>query len=362
MLEYVRTVEPAAALEEFLVAEPPFVVGAMRQTISNMLGTITATPQFFTVTISTVGENLAMLMNTVVLTGYMFKSAEERLRLRAALGGGGEGGGGGGALASADSAIDAALFASSSGSGSSGSFNGSSSDGEASINSSSGINSSSSSSSSAAATPVAAFLDGDDAYAPGVQKSRVKGEVLRWHKERGVEALPAAEYIERLEAEVARLRAARAPEAAPRARPRLPPAAAWGLPPEPSVAPSALDAGGGDAALRRRQEQQQQQTTALALRPHDDRNELLDFIRSLEPATVSELTACAAPETAAAMEAFVERLLGLNGGADRDALRRAASETTAHEMRQLLFWLMVVGWRLRALESALEMERRAELP
>jgi hypothetical protein len=44
-LQYVREVEPASVLEEFLIKESPVVVGAMRQTISNMLGTITATPQ-----------------------------------------------------------------------------------------------------------------------------------------------------------------------------------------------------------------------------------------------------------------------------------------------------------------------------
>lgn len=111
LLQYVRDAEPAAVLEEFLIKESPVVVGAMRQTISNMLGTITATPQFFTVTISTVGENLAMLMNSVMLTGYMFKSAEERYRLRNALGGGslagGRGGGGGLGGGSGGSALPA---------------------------------------------------------------------------------------------------------------------------------------------------------------------------------------------------------------------------------------------------------------
>jgi len=45
MLQYVREVEPAAVLEAFLLQESPVVIGAMRQTITNMLGTITATPQ-----------------------------------------------------------------------------------------------------------------------------------------------------------------------------------------------------------------------------------------------------------------------------------------------------------------------------
>lgn len=55
MLQYVRDVEPAAVLEEFLIKESPIVIGAMRQTISNMLGTITATPQ--------VGRMLVTLVN-----------------------------------------------------------------------------------------------------------------------------------------------------------------------------------------------------------------------------------------------------------------------------------------------------------
>ena len=173
--------------------------------------------------------------------------------------------------------------------------------------------------------------------------------MLLWHKENGLEAMAAVEYIERLEAEVARLRAA-ADAAKP---PRLPPAAAWGI-----------DAGAAGATAGERQLPQlysgpgaQGAQQALAVRPHEDRNELLEFIRALEPSTVGDLTASATPETAAAMDAFVERLLGLGGGADRDALRRAASETDATEMRKLLFWLMVVGWKLRSMEMQIELER-----
>lgn len=61
----------------------------------------------------------------------------------------------------------------------------------------------------AAAAPAAAAssasLD-DPAYAPGTQKVRVEGEVLRWHHEHGKEAIPALAYIEQLEAEIAELR------------------------------------------------------------------------------------------------------------------------------------------------------------
>jgi hypothetical protein len=182
--------------------------------------------------------------------------------------------------------------------------------------------------------------------------------VLFWHRERGVESMDAVQYIELLEAEVARLRKAPAPP--PPLPPRLPPAAAWGLAPAPAApaaaAAAALGAGPGGRQLPALHDAQRQQS-ALAVRPHEDRNELLEFIRALEPSTVGDLTACAAPETAAAMDAFVDRLLGLSGGAaDRDALRRVASETTASEMRQLLFWLMVMGWRLRAMEMQIGLE------
>ena len=39
-----------------------------------------------------------------------------------------------------------------------------------------------------------------------VQKMRVEGEVLRWHHENGKEVVPALQYIEQLEAELADLR------------------------------------------------------------------------------------------------------------------------------------------------------------
>lgn len=39
-----------------------------------------------------------------------------------------------------------------------------------------------------------------------MQKVRVEGEVLRWHHENGKEVVPALQYIEQLEAELAELR------------------------------------------------------------------------------------------------------------------------------------------------------------
>jgi len=293
------------------------------------------------VTISTVGETLAQLMNTVMLTGYMFKSAEERYRLRTALGGAGAG--------AAGPLLDAMQQQPGAGRGSSALAPSSSS-------------SSDGGGSSGRSSSLSSILD-EDQYAPGVQKSRVQGDVLLWHKENGVEAMPAVEYIDLLEAEVLRLRKA---AEAPRPPPRLPPAAAWGLEAPSAASPGSSSgstgSGGGSASDRPLPQlyDAHRQHQALAVRPQEDRNELLEFIRTLEPSTVSDLTGCATPETSAAMDLFVERLLGLSGGADRDALRRVASETKATEMRQLLFWLMVVGWKLRALEMQIELERSFE--
>ena len=55
-------------LPVLIVSSGPFqVVGAMRTTISNMVGVLP--PQLFTVTVSTVGESLAQLMFSVLMTG-----------------------------------------------------------------------------------------------------------------------------------------------------------------------------------------------------------------------------------------------------------------------------------------------------
>ena len=84
LLKYVREVQPAL-VEQFVTDGPPAVVAAMKNTITNMLGTLP--PQFFTVTISTVGENMSQLMLSVMMTGYLFRNAQYRLELRNALGG-----------------------------------------------------------------------------------------------------------------------------------------------------------------------------------------------------------------------------------------------------------------------------------
>ncbi len=83
-------------------------------------------------------------------------------------------------------------------------------------------------------------------------------------------------------------------------------------------------------------------------------NELLDYLRGLDAAALTDLTGSAGPEVSAAMDGFVSRLMGTG---DRDALSRAGSECSSTELGRLLLWCMVVGYTLRGLEARWEMER-----
>eukprot|EP00882_Tetradesmus_deserticola_P018487 GHRQ01019856.1.p1 GENE.GHRQ01019856.1~~GHRQ01019856.1.p1 ORF type:complete len:247 (+),score=97.91 GHRQ01019856.1:166-906(+) len=152
LLKYVKEVQPAL-IEQFVDQGPPAVVAAMRNTITNMLGTLP--PQFFTVTISTVGENMSQLMLSVLMTGYMFRNAQYRLELRSALGG----------LAPAATGMssNAATAAATQAAAATGSFGGRGS------SSSSDVMMQRSQS----APPASSVLD-EELYAPGVQKSRVQ--------------------------------------------------------------------------------------------------------------------------------------------------------------------------------------------
>ncbi|KAG6776662.1 hypothetical protein POTOM_020186 [Populus tomentosa] len=140
LLEYVKNVQPEF-MELFVKRAPPQVVDAMRQTVTNMIGTLP--PQFFAVTITTVAENLAQLMYSVMMTGYMFKNAQHRLELQQSL--------------------------------------------------------------EQVALPDAQEEKKDEPdYAPGTQKN-VSGEVIRWNNVSGPERIDAKKYIELLEAEIEEL-------------------------------------------------------------------------------------------------------------------------------------------------------------
>lgn len=234
LLEYVKNVQPEF-MELFVKRAPQQVVDAMRQTVTNMIGTLP--PQFFAVTVTTVAENLAQLMYSVLMTGYMFKNVQYRLELQQSL-------------------------------------------------------------------EQVALLEAQDPkdvpdYAPGTQKN-VSGEVIRWNNVSGPERMDAKRYIELLEAELEEL------------------------------------------------------NRQVGRKTANGQNELLEYLKSLEPQNLKELTSTAGEDVVLAMNTFIKRLLSVS---DSDQMKTTVTETSAPELAKLLYWLMVVGYSLRNIEVRFDMER-----
>ncbi|KAL3641086.1 hypothetical protein CASFOL_016054 [Castilleja foliolosa] len=234
LLEYVQNVQPEF-MEMFVKRAPQQVVDAMRQTVTNMIGTLP--PQFFAVTVSTVAENLAQLMYSVLMTGYMFRNAQYRLELQQSLG--------------------------------------------------------------QAALPEPQEEKDVPDYAPGTQK-KVTGEVIRWNNISGPETIDAVKYIELLEAEI---------------------------------------------------EELNRQVTKNSA---NGQNELLEYLKTLEPQNIKELTSSAGEDVVVAMNTFVKRLLAVS---DPNQMKTSVTETSAPELAKLLCWLMVVGYSIRNIEVRFDMER-----
>ncbi|KAK7352184.1 hypothetical protein VNO80_17602 [Phaseolus coccineus] len=235
LLEYVKNVQPEF-MELFVKRAPQQVVDAMRQTVTNMIGTLP--PQFFAVTITTVAENLAQLMYSVIMTGYMFRNAQYRLELQESL------------------------------------------------------------------EQVVALPDVQDKkdvpdYAPGTQKN-VSGEVIRWNNVSGPERVDAKKYIELLEAEIEEL------------------------------------------------------NRQVGRQSSNAQNELLEYLKSLEPRNLKELTSSAGEDVVFAMNTFIKRLLAAS---DPSQMKTSVTETSAAELAKLLYWLMVVGYSIRNIEVRFDMER-----
>lgn len=140
LLNYVQQVQ-TQSLDEFLKRAPRDVVEGMRDTVANMLGNLP--PQFFHVNVSAVGENLAQLMCSVMMTGYMFRNAKYRKE-----------------MVESTEAIHA---------------------GEREKK--------------------------GNKYAPGIQRKDLEGHVLRWNLEQeDVETTPVSDYIDELEREIRALK------------------------------------------------------------------------------------------------------------------------------------------------------------
>nr|XP_025667492.1 uncharacterized protein LOC112765847 isoform X2 [Arachis hypogaea] len=220
-------------------SKPPngtLVVDAMRQTVTNMIGTLP--PQFFAVTITTVAENLAQLMYSVMMTGYMFRNAQYRLELQESL--------------------------------------------------------------EQVALPEMQDKKDVPDYAPGTQKKHVSGEVIRWNNVSGAERIDAKKYIELLEAEIEEL------------------------------------------------------NRQVGRQSNNAQNELLEYLKSLEPRNLKDLTSSAGEDVVFAMNTFIKRLLAVS---DPSQMKTSVTETSAPELAKLLYWLMVVGYSIRNIEVRYDMER-----
>ncbi|CAN8277040.1 unnamed protein product [Cochlearia groenlandica] len=237
LLEYVQNVKPEF-MEMFLKRAPKPVVDAMRQTVTNMIGTLP--PQFFSVTITSVAENLAQLMMSVLMTGYMFRNAQYRLELQQSL-------------------------------------------------------------EQVVALPEPRDRKEDNDYAPGTQKN-VSGEVIRWNNVSGPEKIDAKKYIEILEAEIEEL------------------------------------------------------NRQVGRKSANEQNEILEYLKSLEPQNLKELTNTAGEDVAVAMNSFVKRLLAVSDS-DPKQMKANVTETSATDLAKLLYWLMVVGYSIRNIEVRFDMER-----
>ncbi|CAA0812482.1 Unknown protein [Striga hermonthica] len=234
LLEYVQNVKPEF-MELFVKRAPQQVVDAMRQTVTNMIGTLPS--QFFAVTVSTVAENLAQLMYSVLMTGYMFRNAQYRLELQQSL--------------------------------------------------------------EQVALPEPQEEKDVPDYAPGTQK-KVSGEVIRWNNVSGPETIDAVKYIELLEAEIEEL------------------------------------------------------NRQVARNSSNGQNELLAYLKTLEPQNLKELTSSVGEDAVAAMNTFIKRLLAVS---DPSQMKTSVTETSAPELAKLLYWLMVVGYSIRNIEVRFDMER-----
>ncbi|KAI0514019.1 hypothetical protein KFK09_010052 [Dendrobium nobile] len=136
-------------------------------------------------------------------------------------------------------------------------------------------------------------------YAPGSQK-KVTGEVIRWNKVSGPEKMDAVKYIEYLEAEIEEL------------------------------------------------------NEQVKRRSANGHNELLEYLKTLEPQNLKELTSSAGEDVVFAMNTFIKRLLAVS---DPAKMKTAVTETSAPELANLLYWLMVVGYSIRNIEVRFDMEK-----
>jgi len=323
LVEYVNGLWPdwERVAEEFELPSTSMV--AIRQTVNNLIGTLP--PRYFEITISSREENLAQLMYSVLMTGYMFCNAFHRLELSRRLDLASPRGGSyvPASLSSGRRAFmpDVATVVKKrevKGSRTGSRDDEKDHDKEEDEEEEQGQE-------EAEEEEEVDYVGQDvGVFAAGTQKVDVSGEVLRWHYEHGVQQLSAAEYIEQLEEEVAALRREVA------------------LSQEKNAALHQVgkyDIGDSDPASVVEREAME--------------SEILAYLKTLSSDTVSELTECASADVMEAMNALVERLIGREDKSGVWSSNR--SECTSTELAQILCWLMAVGHRLRDMEIRLSL-------
>ncbi|BAS81785.1 Os02g0833400, partial [Oryza sativa Japonica Group] len=67
-----------------------------------------------------------------------------------------------------------------------------------------------------------------------------------------------------------------------------------------------------------------------------------------------ELASSAGEDVVFAMNAFIKRLLAVS---DPAQMKTTVSETSANQLANLMFWLMIVGYSMRNIEVRFDMER-----
>ncbi|KAL3514856.1 hypothetical protein ACH5RR_027573 [Cinchona calisaya] len=239
LLEYVQNVQPEF-MELFVKRGSPQVIDAMRQTVMSMIGALPL--QFFAVTMTVVAENLAQLMYSVLMTGYMFRNVKYRIELQQSL--------------------------------------------------------------EQVALPGAPASKDAPEFASGSQK-KVTGEVIIWNNISGPEKLDAVKYMELLEAKIEEL----------------------------------------NCQIDRNFSHEQ--------------NELLDYLKTLEPHNLKELSGTAGEDVILAMNTFIKRLLAVS---EPSQMKTTVTETSARELAKLLYWLMMVGYSIRNIEVRFDMERILGIP
>ena len=91
LLAYVEAVQPSV-MDSFSTQASQEVLDAMRSTVTNLVGSLP--PQWFSVTVSSLSENLAQLLFSTLMTGYVFRNLSRRRELKRVLAGTHAGSGG----------------------------------------------------------------------------------------------------------------------------------------------------------------------------------------------------------------------------------------------------------------------------